>query len=206
MLPFALLAKATPFGAIDCMVVRVVVRDRTEGAGDEKVLSPPRRDSTPPWAVRLVPARDDAPWDRAVMDREPSRSADLAPAVGGGRSSTEELKETARSWDMVLDLLVLRAVENECRLLCAPALVPMRPESGYGLLFLECPFLGVVWLRFAFPTRLPSFEDVALRLASFLMKVEKGRRRPTRSGISLTSVNGLSGRGGLRVPRNLAVN
>src|SRR5512142_738022 len=30
-----------PFTCTDCMVVRVVVRDRTDGAGDEKVLSPP---------------------------------------------------------------------------------------------------------------------------------------------------------------------
>lgn len=49
-----------PLGPIDCMVVRVVVRDRTEGAGEEKVLSPPFRESRPPFAVRLVPVTDDA--------------------------------------------------------------------------------------------------------------------------------------------------
>lgn len=32
-----------PFGATVCIVVSVVVSDRTDGAGDEKVLSPPRR-------------------------------------------------------------------------------------------------------------------------------------------------------------------
>jgi len=137
LLPAELLAVATPFGAIDWMVVKVVVRERTEGAGEEKVLSPPLRDSTPPCAVRLVPARDDAPWDRAVMDRAPSRSGDRASPVGRGRSSTEERKETSRSCDVVLDLLVLRAVESEGWLLRAPALTPSRPESGYGLLFLE---------------------------------------------------------------------
>ena len=40
-----------------CIVVRVVVRERTDGAGEEKQLSPPRR----PLAVRLVPVTDDAP-------------------------------------------------------------------------------------------------------------------------------------------------
>ena len=49
-----------PLGPIDWIVVRVVVRDRTEGAGEEKVLSPPLRDSKPPFAVRLVPVTDDA--------------------------------------------------------------------------------------------------------------------------------------------------
>lgn len=51
----------TPFGPIDCIVVSVVVSERTDGAGDEKVLSPPRRESSPPPAVLLVPARDEAP-------------------------------------------------------------------------------------------------------------------------------------------------
>lgn len=34
------------FGAAVWIVVRVVVKDLTEGAGDEKVLSPPRRPFT----------------------------------------------------------------------------------------------------------------------------------------------------------------
>jgi hypothetical protein len=46
--------------AIDCMVVSVVVSDRTDGAGDENVLSPPFLYSIPPLAVLLVPATDDA--------------------------------------------------------------------------------------------------------------------------------------------------
>lgn len=56
-----------PIG-MDCMVVSVVVSDRTEGAGEENVLSPPRRESTPPLAVRLVPATDEAPWDGAAIE------------------------------------------------------------------------------------------------------------------------------------------
>ncbi len=62
---------APPLGAIDCIVVRVVVKDRTEGAGDEKVLSPPLRESKP-FAVRLVPATEVAACDGAVMEREVS--------------------------------------------------------------------------------------------------------------------------------------
>lgn len=42
-------------GAAECIVVRVVVNDRTDGAGEEKVLSTPRPTLTPtvpvvPWA------------------------------------------------------------------------------------------------------------------------------------------------------------
>lgn len=50
------------------MVVRVVVRDRTEGAGEEKVLSPPFRESRPPPAVRLVPVTEDAICEGACRD------------------------------------------------------------------------------------------------------------------------------------------
>jgi hypothetical protein len=63
---------AAPLGASDCIVVRVVVRERTEGAGEENVLSPPLRESKPPPAVRLVPATDDARWEGAVTEREVS--------------------------------------------------------------------------------------------------------------------------------------
>ncbi len=46
-------------GAADWMVVRVVVRERTEGAGEEKVLpSPPPFELSAPPAVDLVPAFD----------------------------------------------------------------------------------------------------------------------------------------------------
>jgi hypothetical protein len=61
-----------PFGPIDCMVVSVVVRERTDGAGDEKVLSPSLLESKLPFAVRLVPANDEAPCEGAVIDRDAS--------------------------------------------------------------------------------------------------------------------------------------
>lgn len=46
-------------GAADWMVVRVVVKERTEGAGEEKVLpSPPPIELRGPPTVDLVPAFD----------------------------------------------------------------------------------------------------------------------------------------------------
>lgn len=50
---------AAPLGTNDCIVVRVVVKERTDGAGDEKVLSLPRRESM--FAVRVVPVTEEAP-------------------------------------------------------------------------------------------------------------------------------------------------
>lgn len=69
-----------PLGAIDWIVVKVVVKDRTDGAGLEKVLSPPLLDSTPPPTVRLVPAKELAPWLGAVIDRDASWSVNTVPA------------------------------------------------------------------------------------------------------------------------------
>ena len=80
-------------------MVRVVVRDRTEGAGEEKVLSPPLRDSKPPFAVRLVPATEEATCDGAFIEWPASWSVDtvgameMAPVVGGAPPSPEERKE-----------------------------------------------------------------------------------------------------------------
>lgn len=73
---------------MDWMVVNVVASERTEGAGEEKVLSPPLGNSVPPFTVRLVPVMDEAPCEAAV-DLEVSFSVDmvgamdLPPAVGG---------------------------------------------------------------------------------------------------------------------------
>lgn len=76
------------------MVVKVVVSDRTDGAGLEKVLSPPRLDSRPPPMVRLVPVTELAPWLGAVMDRAVSLSVETVPAMlrvaGGGAKSSAE--------------------------------------------------------------------------------------------------------------------
>lgn len=50
------------------MVVKVVVKDRTDGAGLENVLSPPLLDSTPPPTVRFVPATELALWLGAINE------------------------------------------------------------------------------------------------------------------------------------------
>jgi hypothetical protein len=79
-----------------CIVVRVVVRDRTEGAGEEKVLSPPRR----PVTVRVVVASEDSPYDGATVDTV--GAIERPPMVGGGCSSLDILTEPARSSDAAL--------------------------------------------------------------------------------------------------------
>lgn len=58
-------ALIAPLGFIDWMVVNVVVNDRTDGAGEENVLSAPLLPSRHPFAVRFVPATDDAMWEGA---------------------------------------------------------------------------------------------------------------------------------------------
>lgn len=47
LLAVRLLDAVVAGGAAECMVVRVVVKERTDGAGDEKVLSP--------WPVLIPP-------------------------------------------------------------------------------------------------------------------------------------------------------
>jgi hypothetical protein len=94
-------------GATVCIVVRVVVSDRTEGAGEEKVLSPPLL----PFAVRLVPASEDPP----IVERHVSCSVDPErPAVvGGWRSSLESRTKSPRSRDTTLVSRRLGPVETE---------------------------------------------------------------------------------------------
>lgn len=103
-----------------------MVKDRTEGAGLENVLSPPRLESIPPPTVRLVPANELAPWLGAMIECVPSWSVEtvpamlLPPAVGGAASSVESRLE--RSSEV---LLPLRAVVNECALSPFVSSVPM---------------------------------------------------------------------------------
>lgn len=193
-----------PFCAMDWMVVRVVVRERTEGAGDEKVLSPPLRNSIPPFAVRLVPVRDEAPCDGAV-DLEVSFSVDmvgatdLPPAVGGARrspSSIDEEAELSRARDVAL-VLVLLAVETETRLCSSGSLIFILPDWGYGLFFLDCFDFGAVLtlLRFEVFCLVLSLGP-ALKLASFFIKLEKWRRRPGRSDDGWSASWNIQGRGG----------
>jgi hypothetical protein len=88
-------------GAIVCIVVSVVVRDRTDGAGEEKVLSPPLR----PFAVRLVPVIDVSPCEGAIIERHVPCSVDIVgaierpPVVGSGCPSFDSRTESVRSRD-----------------------------------------------------------------------------------------------------------
>jgi hypothetical protein len=117
---------------MDWIVVRVVVRERTDGAGDEKVLSPPRRDSTPPFAVLLVPAREDAPCEAAATDRDVSCSVDMVGAVDravGGDWPSLSIEDRCDPWspEVVVDVTALPAVETEGRLLST---IPILPDCG----------------------------------------------------------------------------
>lgn len=148
----------------------MVVNDRTDGAGLEKVLSSPRLESTPPPAVRLVPANELAPRLGALMERDPSRSVDtvptrlLRPMVGVAWSSLDMRDDWA-----TLVLLPDGAVEKVQALVSFVAPFPTCPDSGYGLFFFG---LRLILCRLG---RSASEED--LKLVSFLTHVEKGRRR-----------------------------
>lgn len=80
-------------GAADCIVVKVVVKERTDGVGDEKVLpSPP---PTPfelkaPPAVIVVSAFE-YPASELIVSGfvDTVGAADLFPIVGGGCPSLE---------------------------------------------------------------------------------------------------------------------
>lgn len=97
-----------------CMVVKVVARERTDGAGDEKVLSALR-----PFAVQLVPATDDTAWEGAVTDRDVSCSVetvgaiDRPPSVGGGKPSVDILTDSARASVSIVEVLPLRPEDTE---------------------------------------------------------------------------------------------
>lgn len=55
-------------GAADCIVVRVVVNDRTDGAGEEKVLSLPRRKLTPHPTVAFVASPEEGACEGAASE------------------------------------------------------------------------------------------------------------------------------------------
>ena len=161
-----------------CIVVRVVVRERTEGAGDEKVLSPPRRP-----AVRLVPAREGAPWEGARMER---------PQVVGGGCSSLERRTELDSRDITLRRRRLGPEEREYSLCGGEEGTPTRPDWGYGLLR---GFFG----RFEVEAgEWPASPDEGpLKFASFFIRAEKGRRRPALADRSGALLEDLSWRRGV---------
>ena len=79
-------------GAVDCIVVNVVVSDLTDGAGEENVLpSPP---PTPlelmaPPSVAVVPAFEWVASDTVSGIVDTVGAMDLSPMVGAVRSSFE---------------------------------------------------------------------------------------------------------------------
>lgn len=123
-------------GAAECIVVRVVVKDRTDGAGDENVLSGPRPELSPPPIVADVPAADEAACEGAASECAISvdmvGASDLFPMVGGWRSSSDTLAERLlRFKDEVLVVPAVGEVERDAWLL----LVVVRfwlmwPDSG----------------------------------------------------------------------------
>jgi len=133
----------------ECMVVRVVVRERTDGAGDENVLSAPLPELTPP-TVALVAPPDDAAWEGAASECATSGSVefvcaiDLFPMVGGGWSSSDRMECLLCCNEDVLIELLVGFVEKESWPFPNVAVFPFvspfpftRPDSGYGLLFLD---------------------------------------------------------------------
>ena len=96
------------------------MRDRTEGAGDENVLSGPCPELTPHPAVPVVPSPEEAPCEAATSECAKSGSVhnvgavDLLPIVGGGRPSWEDRTECLlRSKDELLIAFPVRPVESE---------------------------------------------------------------------------------------------
>ena len=76
----------------DWMVVSVVVKERTEGAGEEKVLSAPR----PAPAVPVVASPEDGACEPAASEWALSdivAAVDLVPIVGGGKPSSDRRTE-----------------------------------------------------------------------------------------------------------------
>jgi hypothetical protein len=86
--------------AAECIVVSVVVNDRTDGAGDENVLSAPRVELIPP-IVAFVASPDDGACEGATSERTVSGSVDivgavdLLPIVGAACSSAEDRVESS---------------------------------------------------------------------------------------------------------------
>jgi len=145
--------------AAECIVVRVVASDRTDGAGEENVLSAPRPELTPQPAV-VVASPEDAPWEGAASECATSvdivAAVDLLPIVGGGCPSSDRLTDCLSRWsDEVLKVFVpVGTVENDWWPLVGAAEVPFtRPDSGYGLLFFDTGFfeLDFIWYVFRFP-------------------------------------------------------
>lgn len=122
--------------AAECIVVRVVVRDRTDGAGDEKVLSAPR--PVLPPTVAFVAPPEDVVWEGAASEWATSvdivAAVDLFPIVGGGSPSSEDRIESPLLLkDDKLAVSRVGVVEVDCCCLFVGVVSLIIPDSGYGL-------------------------------------------------------------------------
>ena len=182
-------------GADDCMVVSVVVRERTECVGDEKLLS-----LTAPPVVIVVPALEGAVSELSVSGLvDTVGAADLVLLVGAGWPSLEAGRDS-----LLCDgetLLILRpdggVWNDKCLfpLLGIGAAVFDLPELGYGLFLEMLSFLdfesGGCWLRLLAPLDVESEEEF-FRFASRFIQLEKGLRRECLSRLILVSNKGYS--------------
>jgi hypothetical protein len=85
---------------------------------------------------------------------------------------------------VLIDVPVGTVEKERCPLGAAEFPFTGRPDSGYGLLFLEgiCFFaLAFIWYVFRFVEDIEfgsAVDEPPLKFASFFIHVEKGRRRP----------------------------
>ena len=127
------------------------------------------------------------------MPVETVGAADLFPLVGEWWPSSEDLIECLRrpNDDVLTEVPVCTGEEARS----FAGVWPLTwPDSGYGLFFFETVcFLefGLVWeeLRFPFADCPASWVEEFLKLASFRIQVENGRRRTGRAALSAMVVS-----------------
>ena len=153
-------------GAVDWIVVRVVVSECSEALGDEKVLPPPIR-----W---LLPV--------SALERAECSVSGMVATVG---AVDLLLLARARCWssaasstEVKLSLERARGVSGVEKERWAGALAVTTADSGYGLFF-AAAFLAVVFLLLPEPPG--ESEDEGLRFARRFIQPAKGRLRAWRS-------------------------
>lgn len=134
--------------------------DRTDGAGDENVLSGPRPELTPQPTVAFVASPDDGACEAATSECATSGSVDkvgavdLLPIVGAGRPSCEDLTECLlRFKDELLMLFPVGPVEKELWPFGGAGCPFKWPDWGYGLFCFDgdCFFaFDFIWYVFRF--------------------------------------------------------
>lgn len=118
-----------------------MVNDRTEGAGEENVLSFPRPELTLHPTV-VAPSAEEVPWEGAAsecaMSVDTVAAVDLLPIVGGGAPSSDMLTDCLlRFRDELLNVSLVGTVEKDLWPLTGAVVPFTRPDSGYGLLHFE---------------------------------------------------------------------